>query len=391
MSALQRSGARRPAAPPRPSAAAGADPEGGTGTDLGRASSEGLLGLSRAAILVGLGVLTLVAFLLTIAVGSVRIPLPDVVAILLGAEPAQASWSTIVWQVRLPRAITAALAGAALGVGGLQMQTLFRNPLADPFILGISAGASLGVALVVLTVGTAGTGLVAGLGLAGNLSVVAAAALGAGIVTSIVLVVSRRVANPATVLIIGLMAGYAVTSIVSVLIYSGLGQFERVRAYIAWGFGSFAGTTWSQLVVFVPTVVLGLALAMILVKQLNALLLGDAYAQSMGLPVRRIRLLVVVGASLLAGVVTAFCGPIAFIGVAVPHLARGLLRTSDHRVVMPATILAGAIVALAAGLVAQLPGSDASLPLNAVTSLLGAPVVVAVLLRLRRAGQGVMS
>jgi iron complex transport system permease protein len=354
-------------------------------------AADAVLGLPRAAVLVGLGVLAVLAFLLTIAVGSVRIPLPDVVAILLGAEPDTASWTTIVRQVRLPRAITAALAGAALGVGGLQMQTLFRNPLADPFILGISAGASLGVALVVLTVGTAGTSLVAGLGISGNLSVAGAAAIGAGAVTSIVLLVSRRVANPATVLIIGLMAGYAVTSVVSVLIYSGLGRFERVRAYIAWGFGSFAGTTWSQLAVLVPAIVIGLALALVLVKQLNALLLGDAYAQSMGLNVPRTRFLVVVGASLLAGVVTAFCGPIAFIGVAVPHLARGLLRTSDHRVIVPATILTGAVVALGAGLVAQLPWSDASLPLNAVTSLIGAPVVVAILLRLRRAGQGVMS
>jgi iron complex transport system permease protein len=354
-------------------------------------AADAVLGLPRAVVLGAVGGLALLAFLLTIAVGSVRIPLADVVAILLGAEPEPSSWGTIVHQVRLPRAITAALAGAALGVGGLQMQTLFRNPLADPFILGISAGASLGVALVVLVVGTAGTGLVAGLGTGGNIGVAAAAALGAAAVTSVVLVVSRRVTSPATVLIIGLMAGYAVTSVVSVLIYSGLGRFERVRAYIAWGFGSFAGTTWAQLAVFVPVVLVGLLLALALAKQLNALLLGDAYASSMGLDVRRTRLLVIVGASLLAGVVTAFCGPIAFIGVAVPHLARGLLRTSDHRVVVPATILTGALVALCAGLVAQLPWSDGSLPLNAVTSLIGAPVVVVILLRLRRAGQGVMT
>jgi iron complex transport system permease protein len=187
------------------------------------------------------------------------------------------------------------------------------------------------------------------------------------------------------------MVGYAVTSIVSVLIYSGLGRFEQIRAYIAWGFGSFAGTTWGQLGVLAPAVVLGLVLALVMTKQLNALLLGDRYAASMGLAVGRARLLTICGASLLAGVVTAFCGPIAFVGVAVPHLARGLLRTSDHRLVVPGTILAGAAVALAAGLLAQLPGSDASLPLNAVTSLLGAPVVVAILLRLRRAGQGVVT
>ncbi len=192
-------------------------------------------------------------------------------------------------------------------------------------------------------------------------------------------------------LIIGLMIGYAVTSVVSVLIYSGLGRFEQIRAYIAWGFGSFAGTTWGQLGVLGPAVAVGLVLALVMTKQLNALLLGDRYAASMGLAVGRARLLTICGASLLAGVVTAFCGPIAFIGVAIPHLARGLLRTSDHRVIVPATILAGAAVALAAGLLAQLPGSDASLPLNAVTSLIGAPVVVVILLRLRRRGQGVVT
>jgi iron complex transport system permease protein len=296
---------------------------------------------------------------------------------------------TIVTDVRLPRATTALLAGAAVGVGGLQMQTLFRNPLADPFILGISAGASLGVAFVVLLVGTAGTSLVAGLGPLGNVGVAGAAAVGAGVTIAAVLLVSRRVTSPATVLIIGLMAGYATSAVVSVLIHTGIGRLERIRAYIAWGFGSFAGTTWSELAVLAPCVAAGLVLAGAMTKQLNAMLLGDRYAASMGLRVRRARLLVIAGASLLAGATTAFCGPIAFVGVAAPHMARGLLRTSDHRVLVGASGLAGAVVALVAGLVAQVPGSDATLPLNAVTSLIGAPVVVAILLRMRRAGQGV--
>jgi iron complex transport system permease protein len=204
-----------------------------------------------------------------------------------------------------------------------------------------------------------------------------------------VLLVSRRVTSPATVLIIGLMAGYATSAVVSVLIHTGIGRLERIRAYIAWGFGSFAGTTWSELAVLAPCVAAGLVLAGAMTKQLNALLLGDRYAASMGLRVRRARLLVIAGASLLAGATTAFCGPIAFVGVAAPHMARGLLRTSDHRVLVGASGLAGAVVALVAGLVAQVPGSDATLPLNAVTSLIGAPVVVAILLRMRRAGQGV--
>lgn len=351
----------------------------------------GLLGVPRALLLAGISMLVAGLFIATIAVGSVAIPLADILAVLAGDEPSRPQWSVIVTQVRLPRAVTAALAGAALGVGGLQMQTLFRNPLADPFILGVSAGASLGVALVVLAAGSAGATLVGGLGLGGNLSVAGAAAVGAGVVTTLVLAVSRRVASPATVLIIGLMAGYATTAIVSVLVYSGFGQFERIRAYIAWGFGSFGGTTWSQLRVLVPCVLGGLMLALLLTKQLNALLLGDRYAASMGLHVRRARLLVVLSASVLAGVVTAFCGPIAFLGVAVPHMARGLLRTSDHRVLVPAVILLGSATALLAGLVAQLPGQDATLPLNAVTSLIGAPVVVAILLRLRRSAQGVLS
>ena len=345
----------------------------------------------RVAVFVGLGVLFAALFILTIAAGSVAIPPADVVAVLLGAAPAESSWATIVQQIRLPRAITAALAGAGLGVGGLQMQTLFRNPLADPFILGVSSGASLGVALVVLVAGTAGTSLVDGLGVTGNIGIAGAAAAGAAAVTMVVLAVSRRVTSPATVLIIGLMAGYATSAIVSVLLYSGLGRVERIRAYISWGFGSFGGTTWSELRVLVVAVVAGLVVATLTTKPMNALLLGDRYAASMGVQVRRARLLIVLGASVLAGTITAFCGPIAFIGVAVPHMVRGLLRSSDHRLLVPGTIVLGAAIALAAGLIAQLPGTDATLPLNAVTSLVGAPVVVAILLRLRRSSTAVMS
>jgi iron complex transport system permease protein len=345
----------------------------------------------RPAALVALAVAAAGLFILTVGAGSVSIPAREVVAVLLGRGATDPAWETIVRQVRLPRAITAVLAGAGLGVGGLQMQTLFRNPLADPFILGISSGASLGVALVVLVVGTAGTSLVDGLGVLGNAGVAGAAAVGAAAVTVIVLAVSRRVASAATVLIIGLMAGYATSAVVSLLLYSGLGRVERIRAYISWGFGSFAGTTWSELRILVGAVVIGLILAGATTKPMNALLLGDRYASSMGLHVRRARLLIVLAASLLAGAITAFCGPIAFIGVAVPHITRGVLRTSDHRVLVPGVVLVGAIVALLAGLIAQLPGSDATLPLNAVTSLVGAPVVVTVLLRLRRSATAVVS
>ena len=330
-------------------------------------------------------------FVLTLAIGSVPIPPADVVGVLLGGGAVDDSWITIIRQVRLPRAVTALIAGAGLGVAGLQMQTLFRNPLADPFILGISSGASLGVAVVVLLVGTAGTSLVDGLGVMGNAGVAGAAAMGAGAVTVLVMLVSRRVASPATVLIIGLMAGYATSAIVSVLLYSGLGRVERIRAYISWGFGSFSGTTWAELRILALATVVGLVIAGATTKPMNALLLGDRYAASMGLHVARSRLLVVVGASILAGTITAFCGPIAFIGVAAPHMTRGLLRTSDHRLLVPAVVLLGATIALLAGLVAQLPGTDTTLPLNAVTSLIGAPVVVLILLRMRRSGRGVMT
>ncbi len=347
--------------------------------------------VGRAVALGGAAMLALALFVLTVAVGSVSIPVGEVVRLLLGQEASEQSWAVIVREVRLPRAVTGLLAGAALGVSGLQMQTLFRNPLADPFILGISAGASLGVALVVLVAGAAGTAMVGGLGLLGNLGVAGAAAVGAAVVTTGVLALSRRVTGPATVLIVGLMAGYATSAIVSVLIYSGFGRLERIQAYVAWGFGSFGGTTWSELQVFVPVLVLGIALSTAGTKQLNALLLGDRYAASMGLHVRRARLAIILAASLMAGTVTAFCGPIAFLGVAVPHLTRGLVRSGDHRLLVPGVALVGAATALTAGLVAQLPGTDTTLPLNSVTSLIGAPVVVAVLLRMRRRGSAVLT
>ena len=343
-----------------------------------------------AMVLGGLGALALAGLIATVALGSVTIPVREVLAVLTGGEVSREAWSTIVLDVRLPRAVTAALAGAGLGVAGLGLQTLFRNPLAEPFVLGISAGASLGVAAVVLAVGTTGSAtLVAGLTALGSMSVAGAAALGAGAVTTLVLAVSRRVSSPATLLIIGLMVGYAVNALVTLLLQAGLGDLSRVRAYIQWGFGSFNGTTWSQLQVLVPLVLAGLAVTWALTKALNALLLGERYAASMGLAVRRARATIIAVAAVLAGVITAFCGPIAFIGIATPHLVRGLLRTSDHRVLVPATAVGGAVVGLAAGLVATLPGTEQTLPLNAVTGLLGAPVVIAVLLRLRRSGQAV--
>jgi iron complex transport system permease protein len=325
------------------------------------------------------GILCLV-FALDLALGSVRIPLSDIISILFGGGAGKESWEQIVLDYRLPRALTALLAGAGLSVAGLQMQTLFRNPLAGPFVLGINAGASLGVAAAVLTAGgLAGAGLITGLGFFGSLGTVISACLGSALVFGMIMLVSRRVESNMTLLILGLMFGHTAGAAVSVLLH--FSAAEQIRVFVAWTFGSFAGVGWSQLKVLAPAVLIGLVAAFLLVKPLNALLLGESYARSMGLTVSRARLAVLAGTSLLAGAITAFCGPIAFLGVAVPHLCRGLLNTSDHRLLVPAVTLAGGVLALTADLVAQLPGSQAVLPLNAVTSLIGAPVIIWVILQ----------
>ena len=263
------------------------------------------------------------------------------------------------------------------------MQTLFRNPLADPFVLGISSGASLGVALVVMAAGGLKWSLLLEqAGIAGNLSLVLAATLGALGVLSIVLGVARRVESNLTLLIVGLMFGYITGSIVQVLM-----QFtveHQMQSYITWTFGSFGSVTWQQMGVFAPTVACGLGLAWVLAKPLNALLLGDGYARSMGVNVRLVRSWIIGGAAVLAGTITAYCGPIGFLGIAVPHLGRVLLKTSDHRKLIPAVVMLGATLALLADLISQAPGTQIALPLNAVTALIGAPVVVGVILRRRQ-------
>lgn len=334
----------------------------------------------RPFLLLSLFLLLLVIAALSLALGSVQIPLSEIVTILLGGEAARETWTTIVIIFRLPKTLTAVLAGSALAISGLQMQTLFRNPLAGPFVLGINSGASLGVALVVLSTGTAATGLLATLGLLGNFGIILAASLGSALVLFAVMAVAHRV-NNMTLLILGLLFGYATSAVVSILLYFAIA--ERIQAYIAWTFGSFGGVTWGQLQVLAPAVLFGLLIAWLSAKPLNALLLGEAYARSLGLTVRQARFLILTSASILAGAITAFCGPIAFIGVAVPHLCRSLFNSSDHRVLVPATIMMGAIVALTADLIAQLPGSQTVLPLNAVTALIGAPVVAWVILRRR--------
>ena len=333
---------------------------------------------SLAVLVVALGVV----FLLSLALGSTAIPLRGVIGAVMGLS-LDAATTVVVNTIRLPRSVTAMLAGASLGIAGLQMQTLFRNPLADPFALGISSGASLGVALIVLGSGYGpAAAFGTAMGVRGDALITVAAIIGAAAVLGLVLIVSSRVPNPTTVLVLGLMFGYAVSAVVTVLV--GASQPERLMQWAQWGFGSFSGVTWQRMRVFAPLILAGVAIAATTTKQLNALLLGENYARSMGLPVRHARLLTMLGASVLGAVVTAFCGPISFLGIAVPHLCRGLFGTSDHRVLVPAVVLMGGALALLAQIISLLPGSAGVLPLNAVTSLLGAPVVVAVLLRTRR-------
>lgn len=319
------------------------------------------------------------AFLLDLALGSVDIPINEVVKILLGQEIEKATWANIILKFRLPKALTATLAGAALGVSGLQMQTLFKNPLAGPFVLGISSGASLGVALVVLTASATTPTLLADLGYLGDFGLVIAASLGAASVLGMMLVVSRRVQDTMTLLILGLLFGYATSAIVSILLQ--FSSKERIQSYIMWTFGSFAGVTWKQLVVLTPVILLSLLLAVLQSKSLNALLLGESYARSLGLTVQKTRFSIITSASILAGAITAFCGPIAFLGVAIPHLCRSLFNTSDHRILIPSVTIMGAILALIADLFSQLWVSQIVLPLNAVTALIGTPVVTWVILR----------
>lgn len=316
------------------------------------------------------------AFILDLGTGTVTIPADQVVTILLGHEPGKTSWQTIIMLFRLPKAITALAAGAALALSGLMMQTLFRNPLAGPSVLGISSGASLGVALVVL--GTAishrGARLVEGLGLAGNLTLVLASALGAFCVLLAILIAAHWVDNVMTLLIIGILGGFALGSVVSVLIH--FSRPEMVQAYMAWTFGSFSNVTWKEMYIFLPVILTTCSFAMLVGKPLNGLLLGETYAKSMGLSYLPVRLIVITLTAILVGCVTAYCGPVAFIGIAVPHLGRVVAGTSDHRILLPVTAALGSVVALGADILAQLPGQATVLPLNAVTALIGSPVII---------------
>lgn len=338
-------------------------------------------------VLLALGGALVVMVVAALALGPVTVPLADTLRVLVGATPSSPTWQVLIESFRAPRALTAVLVGAALGAAGLQLQTLFRNSLADPYVLGISSGASLGVALVVIagTGGVAGT-FTAGLAGLGRIGIVLAAAVGAAAVLAFILLLARWVRSAVTLLLIGVMVGSASTAVVSVLLVHA--DPQRAQQFLLWGMGSFAGTTWLDLRVLGPAVAVGLLIAIVNTRALNALLLGENYARTMGIAVRRARLTTLLSASVLAGATTAFCGPVAFLGLAVPHLTRMAFGTSDHRALLPGVMLMGAVVALACGMASQVPGRDSVLPLNAVTALIGAPIVIVVLIRSRRGVDG---
>lgn len=313
--------------------------------------------------------------ILSVALGTVSIPFVDILRIFMGHEPPEMSHQLIIWQSRLPTTLTAILAGAGLSVSGLLLQSLFRNPLAGPSVLGITSGASFGVALVMLLAG--GIGILPFWGVQ-VLSTLAAVA-GSMVILGILLIALRKINNNITILILGLMLGYAVSSAVSILeMFAGK---EALQNYVFWGFGSFSGLNWTQMAVLASVVILTLLAAITLLKPLNALMLGERYATSLGVGVNAVRNRIVVASGILAAIVTAFCGPVAFLGMAVPHLARWIFKTSDHRVLFPATLLLGMNTALLCDLIARIPGYDLVLPLNAVTALLGAPVVLIIILK----------
>ena len=352
--------------------------------EWGENSVQATIDRKRLLLLGGLALLGIFAFLLSLSWSTVHIPLTQLLTILAGGTGEKETWRTIVMDIRLPRVITATAVGIGMGLSGLQMQTLFRNPLASPSTLGVSAGASLGVALIVIALPvTVGYGAI-GSGLLGNLGTVAGAALGAFAVLAIMLAVAARVQDLTTVLLLGVVIGALVSAVVTILVF--FADEQRTREFIEWGFGSFQKVRWPEIPFFLTVIGLGATIAVLSTKDLNALLLGENYAQSMGLNLQRARLIIMTSAALMEGAVVAYAGPIGFLDIAIPHLARRLFATSDHRILVPGSILIGIVLALACGILAEMPGSSLTLPINAATSLFGAPIALWVLLRARRGG-----
>ena len=314
-------------------------------------------------------------------IGTVKIPIADVCRILGGGGDNEI-WTNIIFSSRLPQALTAIVAGAGLAVSGLQMQTVFRNPLAGPSVLGISNGSALGVAFVVLLSGRIGGVALSRLGYLGDAAMSVAAIIGALAVLLLIMWVAQKVKGNVTLLIIGVMIGYLANAIIGVLKF--LSPEDDVKAFVVWGLGSFSRVSGDEMVLFIVLMCILLPLAFLLVKPLNLMLLGDNYAANLGLNIKRARMLIIISSGVLVAIVTAYCGPIMFIGLAVPHLARAIFRTSDHRLLMPATALCGAALALLCNLIARMPGFEGALPVNSVTALVGAPVIAMVIFRRRK-------
>ena len=333
-------------------------------------------------LMVMLGISIVGFFILNLLLGSVSIPVDNIIDILLGRDNDNLIWRNIILKSRLPQSLTAMMAGAGLAVSGLLMQTVFRNPLAGPSVLGISSGASLGVACVVLLSGSIGGVALSKLGVIGEVTITLSAIIGSLLIMALIAFVAQKVRGNVTLLIMGVMIGYIANAIIGVLKF--FSAEEDIRAYVIWGLGSFSRVSGGQTSVFILLMLVLLPLSFFLIKSLNLLLLGDSYAQNLGLNIKRARLLVIGCSGVLVAVVTAYCGPIVFLGLAVPHICRGLFHTSNHAVILPASWLGGASLALLCNLIARMPGFEGALPVNSVTALVGAPVVMWVLFKRRK-------
>jgi iron complex transport system permease protein len=344
-----------------------------TSLDEGRKTRSYLLSISLIALL-------LVFFLVDLFTGPVSIPMQHVFALIFKPDNNPGIWHSILFDFRLPKAITAVMAGSSLAVSGLQMQTVFRNPLAGPDVLGISSGASLGVALVIL-----GFGSYFEFNSSASLSSwmqIIAAWIGSGIVLFLVLFISLRIRDIMTILILGILFGSAASAVVSILQY--FSNQSMLKAFVVWSMGNLGNLTGSQLQVLCLSLLIGFILTLFSMRVLNVLLLGENYSRSMGVNIRFTRFLVFASTSILSGSITAFCGPLAFVGIVVPHLARMIFRTADHRWLIPACFVLGALLMLLADLISQFPGSQSVLPINSVTAILGIPVVIWVIVSNRR-------
>ncbi len=315
-----------------------------------------------------------------ISLGSVSIPFNDIFSILFGGEASKESWEIIVLNFRIPKAITAILVGSGLSIAGLLMQTLFRNPLAGPFVLGISSGASLGVAILILGSSIFG-GVFASIDYS-NWALAIASSLGAALVLFAVMLAANKVRNTMSILIIGLMFGTVTAAIISVLTY--FSEAAQIQQYVFWSFGSLGNLSWNELLVFSLIFLFGIVSMIQIIKPLNSFLLGENYSKSLGINIKRSRNIILIITSLLTGVITAFSGPIAFIGLAVPHITKLIFKTSNHKILIPAVAILGAIILLVCDMIAQLPTSEFTLPINAITSLFGAPVVIWLLIRKKK-------